>query len=200
MHISEGILSAPVLASGMVIAGAGVAVGLKNLDFDKIPRAAVLSAGFFVASLVHVPIGPSSVHLVLNGIIGLILGWAAVPAIAVALVLQAMLFQFGGVTALGVNTVIMAAPAVLCYYFFGFMVRKKPLIALPAAFACGFLSVFFAGVLVGLALYFTEENFLETAAAVVGVHVFVMIIEGIFTVLCVGFLLKVQPELLPGRN
>ena len=64
----------------------------------------ILSSAFFMASLIHVPIGPSSVHLLLNGIVGLLLGWGAFPAILVGLALQAMFFQFGGITVLGVNT------------------------------------------------------------------------------------------------
>ena len=108
MHISEGVLSGPVLISGGALAAAGTAIGLKKLDYDRIAQAAILSAAFFVASLIHVPIGPANAHLILNGLVGLLLGWAAFPAILVALVLQAMLFQFGGITALGVNTMIMA--------------------------------------------------------------------------------------------
>jgi cobalt/nickel transport system permease protein len=115
MHISEGVLSGPVLISGGALAAAGTAIGLKKLDYDRIAQAGILSAAFFVASLIHVPIGPSNAHLILNGLVGLLLGWAAFPAILVALVLQAMLFQFGGITGLGVNTIIMALPAVLCY-------------------------------------------------------------------------------------
>jgi len=198
MHISEGVLSGPVLVSGIALAAAGTAVGLKQLNYDRIPRAAILSAAFFVASLIHVPIGPSSVHLILNGIIGLILGWGAFPVILVALALQAVFFQFGGITTLGVNTVIMAFPAVLCYYLFAGLVRMRPAIALPAAFFCGVLAVFFAAVMVGLALTFTEENFLKVAYMVVVAHLPVMAIEGIITAFCVAFLKRVQPEMLPG--
>jgi cobalt/nickel transport system permease protein len=118
VHISEGVLSPSVLIAGAALTTAGVAVGLKNLDHEKIPATGILSAAFFVASLVHVPIGPSSVHMILNGLLGLILGWKAFPAILVGLALQALLFQFGGITTLGVNTLNMALPAVVCYYFF----------------------------------------------------------------------------------
>jgi cobalt/nickel transport system permease protein len=196
MHISEGILSGPVLISGIALAAAGTAIGLKKLDYERIPRAAILSASFFVASLIHVPVGPSSVHLILNGIVGLILGWGAFPVILVALTLQAILFQFGGITTLGVNTVIMALPAVFCYCLFGRLVSKRPRIALPAAFACGALSVFLGAVMVGLALMFTEENFLKVSYLVVIAHLPVMIIEGIITAFCVAFLKKVQPDML----
>ena len=198
MHISEGVLSGPVLISGIALAAAGTAIGLKKLDYDHIPRAAVLSASFFVASLIHVPIGPSSVHLILNGIVGLMLGWGAFPVILVALALQAILFQFGGITTLGVNTMIMALPAVLCYYLFGRMVRKRPAISMPAMFVCGGLSVFFGAIMVGLTLVFTEENFLTVSYLVVAAHLPVMIIEGIITAFCVAFLKKVQPDILPG--
>mgnify|MGYP001820248964 CR=1 FL=1 len=196
MHISEGVLSAPVLISGMALTAAGTAIGLKKLDYDHIARAGILSAAFFVASLIHVPVGPSNVHLILNGIVGLLLGWAAFPAILAALILQAVLFQFGGITTLGVNTIIMALPAVLCYIGFNPLIRKKNPIAMMAAFACGFCSVFLGALLVGLGLIFTEENFLKVSAIVVVAHLPVMIIEGIITALCVAFLKKVQPEML----
>ena len=198
MHIAEGVLSGPVLMSGMVLATAGTAIGLKKLDYDRIARAGILSAAFFVASLIHFPIGPSSVHLILNGIVGLLLGWTAFPAILVALTLQAIIFQFGGITTLGVNTIIMALPALICYYLFGPLIHKKPSISVSAAFACGFFSVLISALIVGVALIFTEENFLTASAMLVIAHLPVMIIEGIVTVFCLAFLKKVQPTMLPG--
>jgi cobalt/nickel transport system permease protein len=197
MHISEGVLSGPVLVSGMVLASAGMAIGLKKLDYDRIAQAGILSASFFVASLIHVPIGPSSVHLILNGIVGLLLGWGAVPTIVVALLLQSLLFQFGGLTTLGINTVIMAGPAVICYFIFRPLLFKKPSITMAAGFGCGVLSVFLGAVLVALALMFTEKNFLELAGIVIAAHIPVMIVEGVITAFCVTFLKKVQPGLLP---
>jgi cobalt/nickel transport system permease protein len=197
MHISEGVLSAPVLGAGMALAFAGTAVGLKKLNEDKIPQTAILSAAFFVASLIHVPIGLSSVHLILNGILGLMLGWVAFPAILIALLLQGMLFQFGGITTLGVNTVIMATPAVMCHYLFAGFVHKPDAISYAASFACGFLSIFFSCLFLGTALMFTQESFLNVAWAVVIAHLPVMFIEGLVAIFCVGFLKKVQPELLP---
>ena len=200
MHISEGVLSGPVLISGGAMAAVGTAIGLKKLDYDRIAKAGILSAAFFVASLIHVPIGPANAHLILNGLVGLLLGWAAFPAILVALVMQAVLFQFGGITALGVNTIIMALPAVLCYLFCSPFLHKKSTLALSAAFACGFLSVLLSALILGLALVFTEENFFEVSAIVIATHVPVMIIEGLVTAMCVAFLKKVQPSMLPGSS
>ena len=200
MHISEGVLSGPVLLSGAALAAAGTAVGLKKLDYDRIARAGLLAAAFFVASLIHVPIGPSNVHLVLNGIVGLMLGWGAFPAIVVALLLQGILFQYGGLTTLGVNTLIMAVPAVICFYICGPLVCRRRAVALPAAFVCGFGSVLLGAVVAGAALMFTEENFLEVTLLIVTAHIPVMVIEGLITVFCVAFICQVQPGLLPGYD
>ncbi len=200
MHISEGVLSGPVLLTGGALAAAGTAVGLKVLDYDRLPRAGLLAAAFFVASLIHVPIGPSSIHLILNGIVGLLLGWGAFPAIVVALLLQGILFQYGGLTTLGVNTLIMAVPAVICYYLFAPLVHRRRKIALAAAFGCGLVSILLGAVVAGAALMFTEENFLEVTVLIISAHIPVMVIEGVITSFCVAFLIKVQPELLPGYD
>jgi cobalt/nickel transport system permease protein len=199
MHISEGVLSAPVLISGAAVAAAGISIGLKKMDNEKIPQVAVLSSAFFVASLIHVPIGPSNIHLVLNGINGLLLGWICFPSIFVALALQAILFQFGGITALGVNTINMALPGIICYYIFrNPIISKNRFIAFASAFACGFLAVFFSGILVALSLVFTDQSFLSVAKLILVAHLPVMIIEGIITLFCVAFLQKVKPQILGG--
>jgi cobalt/nickel transport system permease protein len=198
MHISEGVLSAPVLISGGALALAGTAIGLTKIDHERIAQVGVLSSAFFVASLIHVNVGPSSVHLILNGLVGLILGWAAFPAVLVALLLQAIFFQFGGLTTIGVNTVILALPAVVCYYIFTPLIRKDNFLALLGAFSCGFASVFTSALIMGLALIFSEENFWEISFLIVIANLPVMIIEGIITIFCLFFLKKVHPAMLPG--
>ncbi len=199
MHISEGVLSAPVLVTGAALAAAGISVGLKKMDYEKIPQVAVLSSAFFVASLIHVPIGPSSVHLILNGINGLLLGWLCFPSILVALALQAILFQFGGITVLGINTVNMALPGVICYYLFTRLINcERRLIYFVAAFLCGFLAVLFSSIFVALSLLFTEQSFLSVAKLIILAHLPVMVIEGIITLFCVAFLRRVKPEVLGG--
>ena len=111
-----------------------------------------------------------------------------------------MMFQYGGITTLGVNTVIMAVPAVVCYHLFGPFILKNQRIAVLAAAACGAGSVFLGAVLAGASLMFTEGSFLEVAGLVVTAHLPVMVIEGVVTVFCVAFLKKVKPEMLPGYD
>lgn len=200
MHISEGFLSAPVLLSGAGLTAVGTAVGLKKIHYDQLPTLALFASVFFVASLIHVPLGPSSVHLILNGICGLLLGWTAFPAILVGLALQAILFQFGGLTVLGVNTFNVAFPAVLlgwlcknCLYVDNHVLRAV------AVFILGAGSVLLTAVCVAVCLTVTGEAFASAAMVVVLAHLPVAVIEGILTVLCVEFLGKVRPEMLPSN-
>jgi cobalt/nickel transport system permease protein len=195
MHISEGILSAPVLISGGIIAAAGTIIGLKKIDYAHIMPTALLSSAFFVASLIHVPLGPGSVHLVLNGLLGIILGWAGFPAILIALFLQAIFFQFGGLVVLGVNTVTMAVPALCCYYL-ALPWLKNPKTRPVAAFAAGALAIFLSSLLMALALALSDSGFLTTAKVIIGANVPIMIIEGFITMFTVTFLARVQPEIL----
>lgn len=199
MHISEGVLSAPVLIGGGVLTAVGTAVGLHRLDYDRIMNTAILTSAFFVASLVHVPIGPGSIHLVLNGLLGIILGWACFPAILVALLLQAVFFQFGGLLVLGVNTFNMAAPALLCYYL------VRPLLARPkarsvAGFVGGALAIFLAALCMALSLALSDSGFLTTAKLVVIANLPIMLIEGVVTMFAITFLAKVHPGLITGNS
>jgi cobalt/nickel transport system permease protein len=128
---------------------------------------------------------------------GLLLGWVAFPAILVGLLLQAILFQYGGLTSLGANTVIMAFPAVVCFYIFRPGVRsRKNGLSMSSAFLCGFVSVLLGSILAALALVFTGESFLGAAKIMVAAHLPIMVIEGIIVAACVKFLKKVKPEIL----
>jgi cobalt/nickel transport system permease protein len=196
-HIPDGVLSLPVLATGVVVTVAGCAIGLKSLDHDRIPQTAVLSAVFFVASLVHFPVGPSSVHLILNGLVGVMLGWAAFPAILIALFLQAIMFGFGGLVVLGVNVANMAVPAVICGLAFLAVARRaRPRGTIVAAGVAGAAGVLMTALMVALSLAFSGKEFLEAARLVVFAHIPVMVIEAAFTAAAVGLLVRVKPEVL----
>jgi cobalt/nickel transport system permease protein len=198
MHISEGVLTAPVLGAGAVLTVAGLAMGLKKTDYEKLPEVGVLSSVFFVASLIHVPIGPSAAHLVLNGICGLLLGWRAFPAIFVGLTLQAVLFGFGGLTTLGVNTFNMALPAVLFGALCGrFIKSPQRAVRTVAEFVAGAGAILLSGVMVAASLVLALGQPIDTAARVIVVaHIPVMLIEGVITIFVVEFIRKVRPEML----
>lgn len=196
MHISEGVLSPAVLGAGVALTAAGTAIGLKKVDYDRLMTVAILSAAFFVASLIHVPIGVVSGHLILNGLLGAVLGWAAFPAILIALGLQAILFQFGGLTVLGVNAFNMAFPAVLCSLALSPMLKGSGSRRQIGAFLCGFVSVGMSGLLTALSLWLSGDAFFAAASGILIAHLPVMVIEGVVVAFIVSFLAKVRPEVL----
>jgi cobalt/nickel transport system permease protein len=204
MHIYEGILAATapgkeVLVAGAALTAVGTAIGLIKLDYERVPRVAVLSAAFFVISLIHLPLGPTTVHLTLNGLMGLVLGWAIFPALLVALLLQAVFVPpFGGLTTLGLNTLVMALPGVVCYYVFRRAVRgNSERMVFAAGLAAAALGILLGAALGGTALLLAGgDYFKQLSYAFVGFHLLLIGIEGLVTGSVVVLLRKVRPELL----
>lgn len=202
MHIPEGVLAGTthgqeVLLAGAAVTALGTAVGLYKMDYHRIPQVAVLSSAFFVASLIQIPLGPTSIHLVLGGLMGLILGWAAFPAILVALLLQAIFFSLGGLTTLGVNTLIMALPAVCCHYLFRRPIRARDEgLVLFVGLLAGATAVLLAGCAAAVCLLAAGKQFEAFAYVVWAVHLPTAAIEGLVTGSVVVLLRKVRPELL----
>ncbi|WP_394702719.1 cobalt transporter CbiM [uncultured Cohaesibacter sp.] len=197
-HIPDGILSAPVLIGGATVAIAGVAMGLRSLNDRAIPRAAILSAAFFTASLISVPVGPSSVHLLLSGLMGIMLGYAIFPAVAVALLLQALLFGFGGLTTLGVNLVNIALPGFLLALLIGPIMRTAQSAAMRTTLSAliGGLSVMGTGGLVALSLALSAPEYTPVASILIATYLPLAIAEAFVTAAVVTFLSRVQPDAL----
>ncbi len=197
MHISDGVLSAPVWMAGYAAAAGIIAASIKKIKVDNTPKVAVMTSAFFVASLIRVPLGPTSVHLILIGLVGIILGPAAFISIFVGLVLQAFLFQHGGITTIGINAIMMGTPALLAYKIFNlrnkFNFKRCEFIFGALA---GGSAVFFATLILALALVTTGSEFVGVAKYVALAHLPVIIIEGIMTGFIASYLMKVKPEIL----
>jgi cobalt/nickel transport system permease protein len=123
VHIADSVLRWPWLAAGFAVSAVLLAWSSRRIAEEEIPRIALLTAVFFVGSSIHMRVGPSSVHLLLNGLAGVILGRRAVLAIAVGLVLQALLLSHGGESALGVNICIIGIPALLSRPLFCYLMN-----------------------------------------------------------------------------
>ena len=200
MHISDGVLSAPVLIAGF--AGTAIITGItiRKMDLEEIPKISVITAVFFVASLIKIPAGPTSVHLILNGLVGVILGWRAFPAILLGLILQAILFGHGGVTAIGVNALMMGGGGLLAYMVWQLRHRvhfkNREMIFGALAGATGVAS---SGIILALALLTTDKSFWAMASYVLVAHIFIIIIEAIVVGSTASFLARVKPEILAGQ-
>jgi cobalt/nickel transport system permease protein len=210
MHIPDGILPASVCAAGYAASVPVAWYSLRKIkkegdQRENIPKAALLTAAFFVASWIHIPVPPTSVHLVLSGLMGVVLGYYAFPAILIGLFFQAVMFGHGGLTTLGANAIIMGLPALIAHHIFQLKnignghERMKTGIA---GFAAGFMAI---GIAVALFLAFLIPNIpadmdadSERAAilTLALTHVPLMAIEGIFTSLVAVFLQRVRPGML----
>lgn len=197
-HIPDGVLSAPVLIAGGAASLVLLVVAVKRLDEERIPQTAVLAAVFFVSSLVHIPVGPTSVHPLLGGLMGLVLGWATVPAVLVALILQAVFFGFGGVTVLGVNVFNIAVPALLVALALGPALRRteRPRVAVAIGAAAGGLGVALTAVLVCAALALSGDEYVPALGIILASYGPLAIVEFVVTGAAVGLLKKLKPELL----
>lgn len=210
MHIPDGILPMSVCAAGYATTGVLTWYTLRKIKQQEnyqaeIPKASLLTAAFFVASWLHIPVPPVSVHLILNGLLGVVLGYFAFPAILIGLFFQAVMFQHGGLTTLGVNATMMGLPALLAHMLFRLSARpgivNRARLAL-AGFFGGAAGLGSAVVIFYMLLITTIPATLDiaterTAIAILALaHIPVMILEGIFTAMVVLFLYRVRPQLL----
>jgi len=196
MHISDGVLPVSVAVGGYVASAALVAWSARRTCSEELPKLAVMTAAFFVASLVHIPFGPTSVHLLIPGLTGALLGSSAFLSISLGLLLQSLLFQFGGITALGANALMMGLPALVCGWFFQrFKGRTRLRQAIIGGIA-GALGTILAAIILAALLGTGGEDFFGVAKIALLAHVPVIIIEGLVSAFTIGFLARVKPALL----
>jgi len=210
MHIPDGILPASIIVAGYATTGGGTWYSLRQIKRDKnpqenIPKASLLTAAFFVASWIHIPVPPVSVHLILNGLLGTILGYYALPAILIGLFFQAVMFQHGGLSTLGVNATMFGIPAIVAYHLF--QLRHKVgknnrvwtgvFAFLAGAGGLGVsVVIFFFLIVTNIPANIDAAVERNVIYGLVLAHIPLMLIEGAFTAAVALFLMRVKPELL----
>lgn len=201
MHIADGVLPAWTLLAGFLATSALLYFSLYKIDAEEIPKISLVTAALFVASLAHFPVGPTSVHLLLDGLAGMMLGRRAFVSVFVALALQAAFFQHGGLTALGINALNMGIPALLAWQIF----RRRYAFELPSReFAFGALAggaaVLLAALMVFAELLAMGEGFREISILVLASHVPVILVECVVSGSAAGYLATTRPEMLCTTN
>lgn len=199
VHIGPEVLLTPWRVGGFVLMAAAVLPALWKVGEREIPRIGVLTAAFFVASSVHIPVGVASVHLLLNGLTGVILRWRAPLAVAVGLTLQALLLSHGGPDALGVNFAVQIIPALLAGVTFRPLFRVLP--AFTAGVIVGGGAAALTVLLNAVALYFgTNVEGDEPRAWIAGtsllLHLPVIAVEAVGVGFACRVLAKGKPEWL----
>jgi len=196
MHISDGVLPISVTVGGYVASAAIMAWSAHRTNSEELPKLAVVTAAFFVASLVHVPLGPTSVHLLIPGLTGALLGPSAFLSIGLGLLLQSLLIQFGGLTALGANALMMGLPALVCGWFFQKYKGRTQLRQVLVGGLAGASGTALAAIILAILLVTGGEDFFGVAKIALLAHVPVIIIEGVVSAFTIGFLARVKPVLL----
>ncbi|MGD1854308.1 MAG: cobalt transporter CbiM [Leptolyngbyaceae cyanobacterium] len=214
MHIPDGFVPPQLCIVGYGLSGLVTWHCLRQVQRHpdpaaQMPKASLLAAAFFVATSIQIPLPPMSLHLVLSGLLGAVLGYYAFLSILIGLFFQALFLGHGGLSTLGVNALIIGIPALVGYGVFN-LGRWLPRSLTPAA-RCG-ISGFLAGatgmmlavaIFISLLVFAIPVGFdaaTERAALLtLGLaHGPLIIVEGIFTALLVTFLQRTKPELLTG--
>jgi cobalt/nickel transport system permease protein len=202
MHISDGALATAWWASGFAGLAVLLLVAVWKVREEEIPRIGVLTAAFFVASSVHIKLGvlPTSVHLILNGLVGVVLGRRAALAVAIGLTMQYFLLQHGGLTTIGINACMVCLPALAAGALYPVLRR----LGVPA-FARGVLLGGGAVAATALLDFFVllwggKEDWDRLAQLLLLAHVPIVIIEGLMLGVLVRYLEKVKPEMLGARG
>ncbi len=208
MHIPDGYLSFSVLITAFVIAAIFWIICFKSVKLTEkqVPIMGLLTALFFAAMMMNYPVvGGTTAHLLGGAAIGLILGpFAGGISITIILVLQAFLFGDGGLTTLGANVLNMAVIGVLvpCILFIIlnklFKADGKKLFAI--IFICAFASDVLAAIAAGTELGLSQPVFqygLSVAVPAMAInHSIIGVAEGVVTMILIGTLLKLRPDVL----
>ena len=197
MHIADGVLSTPVAAGASALTAAALVYSVKGMKEEEIPKTSLMAGVFFAVSLISIPVGPSTIHPLFAGLLGVMLGRRAPLAIFVGLLLQAVLFQHGGLTTLGANTLMLAIPALLAYRLFYGMANRP--VFLRGALVGG-LSVMITVVLLVVLLFLTDPRFGEGTLSVINIlvigHLPLAVIEALVTGSALQLIQRAKPEML----
>src|SRR6185437_9163052 len=202
VHISDGVLRDPWWVGGFVVSGLLALLASYRVRDEEIPRIAILSAAFFVATLLHLPLGPTRVHLLFNGLVGVVLGRRAPLAILIGIALQSV-FGHGGFTTIGINTCVMTLPALLAGWMFAglhrlpWVRRERSSLLWICGCIIGMTSVLATLILNALVLLWGGvEDFSRIVWLMFYAHLPIVVLEGIVLGFTVSFLARVKPEML----
>jgi cobalt/nickel transport system permease protein len=209
MHIPDGFLSVAVAVVGWILALAAIAVAIritrKQLGERQIPMMGVLAAFIFAAQAINFPVAAgTSGHLLGGALAAILLGpWAGLLVMTSVLAVQGLLFQDGGLLAMGWNIVNMGVFGVFVGYAVYALVRRllgeSPSSRLVGGFVGAWLSVVIASIAASFELAASGASPLGLALpAMVGVHALIGLGEAVITTAAIGLVQGVRPEVLAG--
>jgi cobalt/nickel transport system permease protein len=207
MHIPDGFISTPVAAAGIVVAAGSVAYAVKTtnkkMGEKQIPMMGILAAFIFAAQMLNFPIiGGTSGHLIGAALAAILLGpWAGVLIMTCVLMVQSLIFQDGGLLALGANIVNMGViPCFLGYYLYrgtNSLFRKRKLGIMVGSGLAGWLTVVVAAVFCALELAVSGTVPLRVALlSMTGIYAVIGVGEGLITAAVLALVRATRADLL----
>lgn len=209
MHIPDGFLSV-IVSLALWAASAGViAYALRQVNRDlgerQVPLMGVLAAAIFAGQMLNFTVaGGTSGHLMGAALAVILLGpWGATLVMATVVSVQALIFQDGGLLALGANIFNMGIVGVAVSYFAYRSLRRvlgeSRLGVFVAGFSAAWLSIEIAALATGLELALSGTAPANLAIpAMGGIHALIGIGEGLITVGALSLLYATRPDLLTG--
>jgi len=186
MHISEGFLSNEIIITTTIISFVTLTVAIYKTKEEEISKIALCSSLFFVASLIHIPIGATNIHLMLLGVIGILIGFNSIIAIAIALLIEALLLSYGGFSTLGANSLNMFLGAISSYFIFSLL--KERINKTILYFLVGFSSVAVTSIALSITLYLSNKSLLTISTILLSFNLATALIEGAITIYIFKFL------------
>jgi cobalt/nickel transport system permease protein len=204
MHIPDGFLSIPVVLVmwiiTIVVVGYSVKKTNKHITESHIPLMGVLAAFVFAAQMLNVPVAAGTSGHFLGGVlVAIFLGpWAGTVIMVTVFIVQAVLFQDGGILALGANIFNMGLiGTVLGYYLYRGVLRMLKSVRIAAAVAA-WVAIVLASVACAVELAVSGTSPLHIVVpAMAGIHAVIGIIEAVITVVVISAVIKTRPDLLP---
>ncbi|MEA3335701.1 MAG: energy-coupling factor ABC transporter permease [Chloroflexota bacterium] len=205
LHIPDGFLSAPVAVLAWLISVAFIVVAVRissrTLDERQVPMMGVLAAFIFAAQAFNFPVaGGTSGHMLGGALVAILLGpWPGLLVMTAVIALQALIFQDGGLLAMGANILIMGILTVWVGYFtYRLLSRFNGYLA---AFLAGWLSVEVAAIVTAALLALSGTSALAVVLpAMAGVHAFIGIGEGLITAAALALVQKALPGFFDHRS
>jgi len=207
MHIPDGFLSVVVSLLLWAVSLAVLGYALRRINQElgerQAPLMGVLAAAIFAGQMLNFTVaGGTSGHLLGATLATVLLGpWAAMLVMTCVVGVQALIFQDGGLLALGANIFNMGIVGVLVSYFAYRTIQKlaggRSWGVYVGGFGAAWLSVFVAALATALELAFSGTSPANVAVPAMGaIHALIGIGEGLITVGALAFLAAARPELL----
>lgn len=212
MHAPDGFINAPVSLATGVISGSILAIALSKakaeLDEKAAPMAGLVAAYVFAAQMLNFPVAlGTSGHLLGGALAAILVGpWTGMIAVSTVVILQALLFADGGLTAIGFNVFNMGIITVFVGWFvFKFVTRliNGRIGIVIGAFIAALVSVPISAVsfVAQYAIGGTGTlDVLDVLVAMFSVHVLIGIGEGLITALTISAVLALRPDLVFGAR